>query len=81
MGSIDIDLNRLRYQDYRRFLDAATPGDEIALLATVVRAWDFPGDPSDPASYGQLGLLDLLAVQRAVQQALRAALAEHPAGN
>jgi hypothetical protein len=77
MSNIVIDLNRLTYREYRDFLAAGAAADEIGLLAKVVVAWDFAGDPADPASYDQLGLLDLLAVQGA----LRGAIAEATAGN
>ena len=74
---VSIDLNRLTYREYREFLAAGENADEIGLLAKVVTAWDFAGDPADPASYEALGMLDLLVVQAA----LRTAIAEASAGN
>lgn len=70
---ITIDLNRLTYREYRQFIEAGTQADEIAVLAKVVTAWPYAGDPSDPASYDQLGMLDLLAVQKALRHAIQEA--------
>ncbi len=67
---IIIDLNRLRLRDYNAFV--AGDADVIGILAQVVVAWPYPGSPDDPQSYADLGLLDLITVQRA----LRAAIAE-----
>ena len=74
-NGVMIDLNRLTYREYREFLDAGDSADEIDLLAKVVTAWDFDGDPTDPASYDALGMLDLLAVQAALRQAIAGASA------
>jgi len=68
--TITIDLNRLTYRAWRDFIEAGEDADEIAMLTRVVTAWDLPGDPSDPASYEQLGMLDMLAVQGALRQAI-----------
>lgn len=72
---IIIDLNRLTYRDYCAYLDAGEAGDEIGLLMKVVTAWDLPGDPSERESYDNLGMLDLLRVQKALRQAIAAATA------
>lgn len=69
---IEIDLNRLSYREYREFVAAGAAADEIALLCKVVVAWDFAGDPSDAASYDNLGMLDLLSVQQALRNAIGA---------
>lgn len=66
---INIDLNRLTYREYRDFIEGRT--DEMTLLTKVVVAWPFAGSPSDPASYETLGMLDLLAVQKALRQAIQ----------
>jgi len=69
---VNIDLNRLTYRDYRSYLENG--GDAIPLLTKVVTAWGYPGDPQDPASYENLGLLDLLRVQAALREAIQNAL-------
>lgn len=68
---IGVDLNRLTYREYRDYLDGKL--DEIAVLAKVVTAWPFAGNPSDLAAYDALGMLDLLAVQKALRAAIQAA--------
>jgi hypothetical protein len=75
MQTIEIDLNRLSYKAYREFLAAGAAGDEIELLCQVVAAWPYPGDPQDRASYDDLGLLDWLALQQALRQAIQQATA------
>ena len=75
VSGIVIDLNRLTYREYRQFL--AGELDEIALLAKVVTRWDFVGDPGEIASYDALGMLDWLAVQTALREAIQ----EITAGN
>jgi hypothetical protein len=70
--NVVIDLNRLTYRAWRDFVDAGDEADEIEMLTRVVAEWDLPGDPSDPASYDALGMIDMLTVQ----QALRSAIAE-----
>lgn len=72
---ITIDLNRLTYREYRDFIEGRI--DEMSLLTKVVVTWPFAGSPSDPASYETLGMLDLLAVQKALRQAIQ----EVTAGN
>jgi hypothetical protein len=68
---VTIDLNRLTYRDYRDYLEGRL--DEIALLAKVVVRWPFAGNPSEVASYDALGMLDLLAVQKALRLAIQEA--------
>jgi hypothetical protein len=75
MDTIEIDLNRLSYKAYREFLAAGAQGDEIGLLCQVVVRWPFPGEPQDRASYDRLGVLDVIAVQQALRQAITAAAA------
>lgn len=67
---VSIDLNRLTYGDYQAFL--AGDLDEIEVLRRVIVAWDFAGDPAERESYTQLGLLDLLHVQRQLRSAIEA---------
>ena len=67
---IAIDLNRLSYKDWRDFVEAGADADEISILTRVVTAWDYPGDPADPASYDALGMLDMLTVQAALRSAI-----------
>jgi hypothetical protein len=71
-GTIEIDLNRLSYKDYRAFVEAGPAADELGLLCQVVRAWPFAGDPGQRASYEALGLADFMRVQTALQKAIRA---------
>lgn len=79
---ISIDLNRLTYAEFRELMQTSdNEGDTIALLTRVVTAWEFEGDPADPASYESLGLLDLLAIQKALRGAIAEALGESDAGN
>ena len=73
INKVEIDLNRLTYREYREFLAAGKIAHEIGLLAKVVTAWDFDGDPTDPASYDALGMLDLLNVQAALRRAIKSA--------
>lgn len=68
---VTIDLNRLSYRDYRDYLEGRL--DEIAVLAKVVVRWPFAGNPSETASYDALGMLDLLAVQKALRLAIQEA--------
>lgn len=77
METITIDLNRLSYKAYREFLAAGSAGDEVGLLCQVVTAWPFAGDPTQRASYDDLGLLDWLSLQ----QALRHTIQQATAGN
>lgn len=67
---IKIDLNRLSYGAYMAYLKGEYGHDLPNLLAQVVVAWPFETDPSIPASYNGLGLLDLLAVQAALRDAI-----------
>ncbi len=73
---ICIDLNRLSYGQYQAFVSGDTAGDLIPLLATVVTTWPHPGDPSDPASYADLGMLDMLALAEALRAAIQQATAD-----
>lgn len=71
--SIQIDLNRLSFAQYLAFLEAGEAADDFEILSKVVVAWPLPADPSDPASYPALGMLDLLAVQAAFREAVQGA--------
>mgnify|MGYP000843921984 CR=1 FL=1 len=62
----------------RQLLARAATGERLSFeedaqaLAYVVESWEFEGDPSDPAVYGDLDMGDFIAIENAVgQHALR----------
>ena len=69
MEQLTIDLNRLTYREYQAYL--AGDRDEIDMLTTVVTAWQFEGNPSERTSYDALGIVDLIAVQQALREAIQ----------
>lgn len=55
--AIRVDLSRWRMKDYRTWENTSRSGDQDSInviMATIIKAWPFEGDPSDPASYENL---------------------------
>lgn len=70
---IVVDMRGWRMKDYRHFMKATQESDfgsMFDILAKVVKSWPFDGDPTDPASYDELGMEDWLAVTKAVGGAM-----------
>lgn len=68
----DVDLNGWKYKEFKAFRKAVQADNEdefIPLLAKVVKAWPYVGEPSAEA-IADLGMADLAILLSAVNQAV-----------
>lgn len=80
-----VDINRLKRKELpafqQAFTDAQAANDDSGLhmwAAKVIAAWPFPLDPTDPASYGELGLVDYNEAMRRFADSFRAVQPDAP---
>lgn len=77
-----IDLNGIKAKEMaqlqaalKQVEETGVPDEAWTWAAKAIKAWPFEGDPSNPASYGELGLLDHGKVMRRFLDSFRASAA------
>lgn len=72
---VDIDATDWdmgRYADYLELVQSGQLRPVWKLLAEIIKAWPYPGSPSDPAAYAKLAPKQWVAVRDAVAEYLGA---------
>jgi hypothetical protein len=69
---------KIKMKGFRAWVKAEADGDFDAVysyLADIIKAWDFDGDPKDPAAYDELDLREYQEINLAVAEWLQAEVA------
>ena len=65
----DVDLNRIKAKERRAFqADTQKSAEDDSVMwkwyAKVIKAWPLQGNPADESVYPELGMMELLEVER-----------------
>lgn len=68
-NEIVVSFDGVKVKDFRAYWTAVKRGDwagQDRFFALVVRQWQYPLNPNQPESYGELDLMQYLQVQKAI---------------